>query len=43
MEGLWGELKAHLDAFSELSLYYNKIKIRTAGRIQADYGVVFNN
>ena len=37
------ELKEHLDALSELSLYYNKIKSRTDVRPPADDGDVFNN
>ena len=37
------EFKAHLDALSGLSLYSNKIKSRTDGRLPADDGVLFNN
>ena len=37
------EFKAHLDALYEISLYSNKIKSRTAGRLPVDNGVVFYN
>ena len=37
------EFKARLDALSELSLYSNKIKSCTSGRLPEDDGVVFNN